>query len=241
LRVRPAGKSSPQEPVPIATFDLLLLGAGSGSRFGSPDKLFRPIGPASLLNHCVMFWARFPQISNLIITLPPGRRLQKDTIVPQGDHGKNLILVRGGATRQESVYNALKKTTAWNVVIQDVARPTLYEDDVESLFRAMETCEAATLGTPARDTLIRAPDGVFAEILPRNSAWQVFTPQAFRTAVIREAHQWARKHRALFTDDFTLACLFTRQSRIIETHHLYLKVTYPEDEMIWRNLLKLSG
>jgi 2-C-methyl-D-erythritol 4-phosphate cytidylyltransferase len=157
-----------------------------------------------------------------------------------GVHDKKVSVVRGGATRQESVFNALKGVATEIVVIHDGARPTLHPDDVAALLSALGDREAVTLGTPARDTLVRAPSGVFTEVVPRDSVWQIFTPQGFRAATIRDAHEWARAYGAAFTDDFTLACLFTNKSRIIETRRFYLKVTYPEDEEVWRKFANPS-
>lgn len=236
MRARPAGRSRKKETAQSASFDLILLAAGAGSRFGAPDKLFRPVGGKSLLLHALEFWSTLPQISTIVIAIPPtgmrDRRLRD--LLKAGN--ERALLVEGGLTRQQSVFNALNKVTSSNVVIHDGARPTLYREDVTALIKALTEYEAVTLGTPVINTLVRVSGRTPPEGISRTGIWQVYTPQGFRTQVIREAHEWARETGAQFTDDFTLACMVTDKAHIVETHKFYLKMTYPEDEKIWRAL-----
>ncbi|MHA2621174.1 MAG: IspD/TarI family cytidylyltransferase [bacterium JZ-2024 1] len=240
MRARADRRPSHRDPAPPVKADAVLLAAGSGSRFGSPRKLIRAGRGPSVLAACLKFWDCVPSVSTIVVTLPRDRQREKTIREHLSGLNKKVLAVYGGETRQASVYSALSRVRASYVLIHDVARPTLYAEDVDSLIQALRNYDAVSLGCPARDTLVHAPGGIFSEIIPRDSVWALFTPQGFRSEVLRKAHQWAQSTDAQFTDDFTLASLFTSRTYIVETHKFYLKVTYPEDRPIWEKLQERS-
>jgi 2-C-methyl-D-erythritol 4-phosphate cytidylyltransferase len=144
-----------------------------------------------------------PSVHSIVVACPPGHDHEL------GD--RDLSLVDGGATRAESVSNALETVGTELVAIHDAARPLvtpeLIEDVVATLI-ADPKAAGAIAATPVTDTIKqaaapddRAPDGCNAlrphedlktlhlvgRTLERGHLWAAQTPQVFRTAALREA------------------------------------------------------
>ena len=88
--------------------------------------------------------------------------------------------VAGGATRRESVLNALKATNADIVLIQDGARPFLKSEYIDGCLAAMEQCPGATVAAPCTDTIkISDEYGLVKTTTNRADTWLTQTPQCF--------------------------------------------------------------
>ena len=130
-------------------------------------------------------------VHSIVVAAPPGH---------VGDlAGHDLGVVSGGATRAESVLNALAAVGTGMVAIHDAARPLLRPALVEALVADLDADEAAAgviAAAPVTDTIKRgSPHGradrgeppVVSETLDRRELWRAQTPQVFRTEALREA------------------------------------------------------
>jgi 2-C-methyl-D-erythritol 4-phosphate cytidylyltransferase len=133
-------------------------------------------------------------VRSLVVATPPGH----------GDDlaGPDLAVVPGGATRAQSVVNALGAVGTEYVAIHDAARPLLTPKLVEALVATLDANpEAAGViaAAPVTDTVKRASSrGSFRadsdrkepqvlETLDRSTLWGAQTPQVFRTDPLRAA------------------------------------------------------
>jgi 2-C-methyl-D-erythritol 4-phosphate cytidylyltransferase len=119
--------------------------------------------------------------------------------------GCDLTVVSGGATRGQSVANALEAVGTEYVAIHDAARPLLTPELVEALVADLYTApEAAGViaAAPVTDTVKRAVKNLSGQLstdtVPnrplaieateaRSQLWAAQTPQLFRTQALREA------------------------------------------------------
>jgi 2-C-methyl-D-erythritol 4-phosphate cytidylyltransferase len=119
--------------------------------------------------------------------------------------GHDLAVVPGGATRAESVANALKTVGTEYVAVHDAARPLLTPELVEALVAALDAAPAAAgviAAAPVTDTVKRAVKNLSGELSTntvsnpplaiertedRSDLWAAQTPQVFRTEALREA------------------------------------------------------
>ena len=119
--------------------------------------------------------------------------------------GHDLGVVAGGATRAQSVSNALEAVGTAYVAIHDAARPLLTPELVEALVGDLDRQEDAAgviAAAPVNDTIKRAVGkssvglstaGVSNSTLKilttedRTQLWRAQTPQVFRTQALREA------------------------------------------------------
>lgn len=132
-------------------------------------------------------------VRSIVVAAPPGH------IGDLGGH--DLGVVSGGATRAQSVANALEAVGTECVAIHDAARPLLTPELVEALvadLAANPEAAGVIAAAPVTDTVKRArlrsdTSEVFDRSLAiertedRSALWGAQTPQVFRTAALREA------------------------------------------------------
>jgi 2-C-methyl-D-erythritol 4-phosphate cytidylyltransferase len=197
-------------------------------------------------------------VAALVVAVPPAApssRLPDFRQVGPGDG--STVVVEGGATRSESVANALAEVETELVAIHDAARPLVTAELIAALVAALEANpEAAGVipAAPITDTVKRATladrsnppfpsveDGkggrVVETTLDRTVLWGAQTPQVFRTEVLREAIAEAPAHLDAATDE---AMLIERGGGTVLIHPSgpeNLKVTTPLDLRVAELLL----
>jgi 2-C-methyl-D-erythritol 4-phosphate cytidylyltransferase len=158
--------------------------------------------------------------------------------VPEGyDQGPDRV--RGGASRSESVRNALDAVPDADIaVIHDAARPLVTADLVRACIAEVEAgWDGAIAAAPVTDTIKQADrDGRVVRTLNRSTLWSVQTPQAFRAEVLRRALA-ADDDLAAATDDSALVEAAGGSVRIVEAPARNLKVTWPADLQVAESLL----
>ena len=94
------------------------------------------------------------------------------------------------------------------------------------------------IGQPVTDTIKRAQEGCVAETLDRSDLWAVQTPQAFKTNILREAHEAAMRDGFVGTDDTVLAERIGKPVTLMEGSAENIKVTRPGDIERAEDILK---
>lgn len=136
-------------------------------------------------------------VHSIVVAAPPGHIGELA--------GHDIGVVPGGATRAQSVANALAAVGTGYVAIHDAARPLLTPELVEALVAELDANEDAAgviAGAPVNDTIKRAVEDSSVELSPsevsnstlkiqttedRSLLWRAQTPQVFRTEALREA------------------------------------------------------
>jgi len=194
----------------------LLPAAGLGERLGRGPKAFLQVGGKTLLDWVLdgFAWA-----DERIVALPEGK---------VGQQG-GVRYVRGGSTRQQSVFNLLQAASGDIVLIHDVARPFVVPEAVNRLLLAVQSSGAATLAVAVPDTLVEDRQGLYGTVIPREQYRQVQTPQGFRREVIWQAHLVAQETRATASDDAQMVLDLGHPVALVEGDRRMFKITYPED------------
>lgn len=149
-------------------------------------------------------------------------------------------MVAGGATRAQSVANALAAVETELVAIHDAARPLLTPELVEDLVAALladPEAAAAIPAAPVTDTVKLASAGEVERTLDRSLLWAAQTPQVFRSEALREALAVDAATRDAATDE---AMLIERAGGRVLVHPApaeNLKVTTPHDLRVAEMLL----
>lgn len=163
----------------------LIVAAGTGERLGGGlPKQFRKLGGKSLLRHCVEAFIGHPAIEQVRVVVAadqePLARQCLDGLGP-------IAFSPGGAKRHESVRNGLAEVTTEMVLVHDCARPFCPRPVIDRLIAALGDGDAAVPVLAVADTLAGSGDALGATV-DRDSLVRVQTPQAFRTAALRRAH-----------------------------------------------------
>lgn len=184
---------------------VILLAAGAGRRLGgSEPKALLPIGGRPVLAVAAAA-AAASGVAGLVVTFPPGWEGRARACVV--DLGVDVRLVEGGDTRQASVRAALETvpSSVAIVAIHDAARPFASPDLFRRVLRAVERGpDGAVPVLPVADTVLRVRGEVVEGVESREELALGQTPQAFRTAALREAHADADAAGASFTDDASM-------------------------------------
>ncbi len=190
----------------------MIAAAGSGQRLGAGGpKAFVPVAGRPMVEWSIAACRAAPSVRSIVVACPPGH------VHDLGGH--DLGVVDGGATRAESVSNALEAVGTDLVAIHDAARPlvtpALIEDVVATLV-ADPDAAGAIAATPVTDTIKRLSSETkrrfstpevgnrrFAieSTLDREALWAAQTPQVFRVEALRGALAAGPERLAEATDE----------------------------------------
>ena len=151
---------------------------------------------------------------------------------------KEIKLVIGGSTRQESVYNALMNTNANIVVIHDGARPLIKSRYIEEGINAMDNYIGAITAVPVKDTIKIANDN--QEIVASTNRERTYigqTPQVFKKNILLDLHQKYKNDNSI-TDDAMLLEKENYKIKIIIGDYTNIKITNREDLLIAQNFME---
>ncbi|HEY3492575.1 MAG TPA: 2-C-methyl-D-erythritol 4-phosphate cytidylyltransferase [Solirubrobacterales bacterium] len=175
-----------------------MAAAGSGERLGAGGpKAFVPVAGRPMVEWSIDAFRACDSVRSIVVAAPPGH---------VGDlGGHDLGVVPGGATRAQSVANALEAVGTECVAIHDAARPLLTPELVEALvadLAANPEAAGVIAAAPVTDTVKRAVKNLSGQLstdtVPkrplaiertedRSQLWGAQTPQVFRTAALRAA------------------------------------------------------
>ncbi|TVR08592.1 MAG: bifunctional 2-C-methyl-D-erythritol 4-phosphate cytidylyltransferase/2-C-methyl-D-erythritol 2,4-cyclodiphosphate synthase [Salinarimonadaceae bacterium] len=196
--------------MPIAA---IIVAAGRGSRAGDGlPKQYRTIRGRMVLTRTLDAFGTAAEIDAIVVAIHPDDADLYQTAVDEASQqvgGKLLAPAFGGATRQSSVragLAALDLARFDKVLVHDAARPFVTGALISAACAALDGRDAAIPGVGVVDTIKRIdPDGLVVETPPRDALRAVQTPQSFRLAALRSAHEQAlAARREDFTDDGAL-------------------------------------
>jgi 2-C-methyl-D-erythritol 4-phosphate cytidylyltransferase len=173
-------------------------------------------------------------VRSIVVAAPPGH------VHDLGGH--DLGVVSGGATRAQSVGNALGAVGTEFVAIHDAARPLLTPELVEALVAALAAdpeADGAIAAAPITDT-VKLAEGermVVERTLDRRALWAAQTPQVFRTEALRAALAVEPERRDAATDEAMLVEAAGGTVLIHAAPEINLKITTPLDLRVAELLL----
>lgn len=217
--------------------DALIVGGGSGIRFGSKKQFFT-LGGTPLIGRSVQCLAGHPAVERMIVVVP---REDFDLTRPLlAGIDKPLELAPGGRTRQESVRSGLELCRRDGLIlVHDGVRPFASRELISRVIAGMGDHDACVPGLAVSNTLKEVDGDLVVRTVPRLKLFAVQTPQCFRAAVIHEAHERAAARGFVeATDDSALVEELGGRVRLVEGDPYNLKITVAEDIAMAEALLK---
>lgn len=210
---------------------VLVVAGGRGERLGGGVlKQYREIAGVPMLVRALRPFVSHPEVAHVVVALPATQAAAPPAWLALLI-GDALSVVSGGASRSESVRNALGalREECGIVLVHDGARPFPARDTIDGVIRAARTGDGAVAAVPLSDTLKEtdATDGWVARTIPREHLWRAQTPQGFPREVLASAHQRADADDA--TDDATLVELAGHPVRIVADTPRNFKITTVDD------------
>ena len=210
---------------------VLVPAGGVGARLGrGTPKQFLRIAGGAILTRTLRHFRRHPAVCAIVVAAPVEHLARTRQLVRRAG-GERIQVVSGGSTRQESVWNALQAAPADAdiVLVHDAVRPFIDRRLIDAIVTAAVQDGAAICALPIAETVKRVRGGVVDSTLDRSELWAVQTPQAFRSPLLREAHDKARRDGAAATDDAMLVERLGHPVRVIPGLAGNVKITTPED------------
>lgn len=208
----------------------ILLAAGRGARLGGDaPKAFATLGGEPLLARALRTAERCRRLEGVVVVAPEG--YEEEVTAIAGDRAMLLAVVAGGATRQDSVRRGLDAVPGGvdAVACHDVARPFATPTLYDLVLEALDHADGAVPTVPVSDTVKRVRDGMVLGTLRREELVLVQTPQAFRRAVLEEAHRTAEREGFTGTDDAVLLERAGFRVAAVPGDPRNLKITDPAD------------
>ena len=223
------------EATTISKIAAVIVAAGRGERAGQNvegPKQYRRIGGEAVLTRTLRAFIDCPLVDSIVVVIHPDDHVLYERAVPE--NCGNILVVNGGATRQESTrlgLLALRDYAPQYVMIHDGVRPFISQDLLKLIVENLAPDEGVLPALAVSDTLKQsATDGTVKTTVPRAGLFAAQTPQAFPYLPIFEAHEKAfANDRSDFTDDAAIAEWQSIAVRIIEGSADNTKLTWAKD------------
>jgi len=220
------------------SFCLIILAAGNSHRFGSNvGKPYQKIGGKSLIEINVIKARKFNEIKKIILVYN-----KKDSKRVRSIKLKNVKLIVGGKSRQQSTYNALRYLVSQKgttkVLIHDVARPNFSTKLLGSILRNMRNARAVIPKIKIQDAIKQIIDSSKEEYIvgkKRNNLFLTQTPQGFNLNEIYHLH---KTQSGKYKDDDISLYMDLNKVKFIDGEKNNFKITDKSDFETLRSIYK---
>lgn len=201
---------------------VIIAAAGKGLRAGfEKNKLLVDFNGENTLSRTFGAFVKSGLIDEYIVTAS-----SEDEAEIRATFPSEVKIVAGGATRTESVKNALGAVTGDIVLIHDGARPFVTKEIIADCIEGAKQNGGAITALPSRDTVLENENGK-TEYLGKSGLYSVQTPQGFKTELIRRAYELAGDEA--FNDDGEVFKRFIGEPALVNGGANNVKLTYKED------------
>jgi 2-C-methyl-D-erythritol 4-phosphate cytidylyltransferase len=214
----------------MASTDVVIVAAGGSERFGGEEpKQFALLAGKPVLLWSVERFAASDAVGTMVIAAASNAVERVRSLAAAVN--KPVVVVTGGATRQESVELGIEALpeTSYNVLVHDAARPCLSSKLLASIVDALGEHEAVVPALPVADTLVHAPGDALDAIVDRINVHHVQTPQAFRTELLRRAHRRAQARGWASSDDGSVVFALGKKVHLVSGEPTNIKITFESD------------
>jgi 2-C-methyl-D-erythritol 4-phosphate cytidylyltransferase len=216
----------------------IIVAAGSGSRFNSETpKQFVDLAGKPVIVRCLDTFEATSYIDEIIIVASKNHLKTVNGIGLDYHISKISKVIIGGETRSESVRNGVNQVNSHTevIVIHDAARPFVHVNEIEAVGRAASEAGAACLVSEMTDTIKEVSGGRIVSTLDRSRLRRALTPQAFKSAILREA--FAQYFDAQATDESSIVEKLGVSVACVQGNSRNIKITSQEDIVVAKALL----
>ena len=222
------------------SFCLIILAGGNSHRFKSNiGKPYQKIAGKSLIEINLIKARKFKEIKKIILVYN-----KKDFKRVKSLKLKNIKLITGGNSRQQSTFNALKylisQKGVTKVLIHDVARPNFSTKLLSSLLRNMKNSRAVVPKIKIQDAIKQIIDSSKDEYIVgkrRDNLFLTQTPQAFN---LKEIYLLHKNNSSKYKDDDISLYMDLNKVKFIEGEKSNFKITDKSDFENLRNIYKVK-
>ena len=220
------------------SFSLIILAGGNSHRFKSKiGKPYQKLAGKSLIELNLVKANKFKEIKKIVLVYN-----KKDSKRVKLLNLKNIKLIIGGKSRQQSTFNALKYLKKHNeiskVLIHDVARPNFSSKLFASIIKNMKNSRAVIPKIKVQDAIKQIIDSSKEEYIigkKRENLFLTQTPQGFNLKEIFNLH---KNNSGKYKDDDISLYMDLNKVKFIEGDKSNFKITDKSDFENLRNIYK---
>ena len=210
-------------------YSVIITAGGTSSRYGKKNKLLEKINGKTIIEYTV---EQFLDFEEIIVCANEKIIDELTKILPE-----KVKIIKGGETRQESVYNGLQECTGKYVLIHDGARPLISKEIIEKVKEEVKVKNALTVAVKTVDTIKKADrNGKIIATIDRTNLYNIQTPQAFRIDLIQKAHKKLMGND--FTDDAGMLESMGYKVFVTEGEYRNIKLTTKDDLTYIKTFIK---
>ncbi len=211
---------------------IIIVAAGSGSRFGGTlPKQFCLLGGRPVLFYTIEQFRKALPEGHIVVVISGDMAGYWHDLCRDYDF-ESPTVVTGGATRWESVRNALSILPGDDdtaiVLVHDGARPLVDSGVISRVTEAIEPEVSVIPVVAVTDSLRSVDPSGNSEPVDRSCYRAVQTPQGFMLNQLKDAYR--NPFSPLFTDDASVMAAASRHATVIvEGNPRNIKITNPGD------------
>lgn len=203
----------------------IVCAAGKGERTGfNENKILRELNGLPVLSYSLSAFAPF--VDEILVTTTEKDEERINALLSPFP---NARIVRGGNTRSESVYHALKEARGDVVLVHDAARPFVTEQIIRDCIDSVKNYGSGVCALPATDTVVFTRANQILSVPDRGTIYTVQTPQGFETKKLLAAYEQAIQAQNTFTDESGVYAAFIEPPRLFVGDVKNKKLTFAED------------
>ena len=229
----------------------IIFAGGTGQRLNNGEnsipKQFLKINEKPIIIHTLELFQNHNSIDKIYIAIHPDYYEYMQELVKHYYITKTAGIVKGGATGQDSIYNALKLAQSENpedsiVLIHDGVRPNITEEVITKNIECAKKNGNAITCTSCFETILVSENGKNPQHVPyRKNTYAAQAPQSFHLGEIVQAHEDTRKVNPNYTDIVDSCTLFktlNKPTYMIFGNRGNIKITTIEDLYILRAFIR---
>ena len=213
------------------TVSVIIACAGSSTRMEGVNKQLWELGGIPVAVRSMLAFEGLDEVTEIIVSARECDISEIERLAKEHGVTKFKCAVKGGETRQQSVFNAFMQTDKATrfIAVHDGARPFVNPEHIRKCIRDASIFGGATLGVPVKDTLKVVDGGLIVDTPNRKQLYITQTPQIFRKDVYVKGINFANDHELDFTDDCQLVEAVGVKVCMTVSDYRNIKITTPED------------
>lgn len=228
----------------------IIFAGGTGQRCETgtniPKQFIEVLGKPIII-HTLDIFQNHPEIDKIYIAIHPDYKSYMEELVQIHELTKVKGIVNGGASGQESIYNALLLAKEENfpddiVLIHDGVRPIVDNSVISKNIEYVKKYGSAITCTNCHETVLISTDGITPVFVPfRHNTYTAQAPQSFRLSEILDAHYALHQRPEPYEnmiDSCTIFDYLGRKLFMVQGNRGNIKITTKEDLHILKALIE---
>jgi 2-C-methyl-D-erythritol 4-phosphate cytidylyltransferase len=224
--------------------NVLIFAGGAGRRMNSRSKpkQFLKLYGKEIIIHTLENFQNHPDVDNIVVVCIKGWITYLQKLLAQYRMDKVRLIVAGGKTGQESIYNGLCALSDFApedsiVLVHDGVRPFVTDTLISDCIKSVKKNGSAITVTPATETIVELDGKKIDNITDRSKCYLAKAPQCFYLGQLLAAHEKAIKDgNTNMIDSASLMRHYGHKLFVVPGAADNIKITTPADFYTFRAL-----